>query len=95
MAVWAGQDCSDWDLYFTVVMDSEAADYSIWWTGAEPSYRRGCYETYWFDEVYACEFYIPHGGDNFSLLFSGGFHAIWYEYEWEYNSSWNSWFGGF
>lgn len=94
MAVFAAQNCEDWDLYFTVVADSATADYAIHYTGAEPSVRRGCYESEWFDEVGACEFYLPHGGDNFGMLFAGGFHAVWYEYEWEYNPEWNSWFGG-
>lgn len=93
MALWAAHDCTDWDLYLTVVVEEETSDLALAYTGAEPSTRRGCYETYWFEGVYACEFYLPHGGDNFGLLFAGGFHAIWHEYEWEYNSGWESWFG--
>ena len=94
MALWAAHDCSDWDLYLTVVVDEESADLSVAWSGAEPSDRKGCYETSWFDDVYACEFYLPHGGDKFGLLFAGGFHAVWHELEWDYNPGWNSIFGG-
>lgn len=94
MALWAAHDCTDWDLYLTVVADDDTSDFAIHYTGAEPSLRRGCYDTVWFDDVGACEFYLPHGGDNFAILFGGGFHAIWYEYEWEYAPAWDSWFGG-
>lgn len=93
MALWAAHDCNDWDLYVTVVADSETAEYVLDYTGAEPSVRRGCYEVLLFDEVGACEFFLPHGGPNFGILFEGGFHPIWHEYEWEYNPGWNSWFG--
>ena len=46
------------------------------------------------EEVEACEFVLPHGGKNFGILFKGGFHPIWHEYEWAYNPAWESWFGG-
>jgi len=94
MALWAAQDCSDWDLYLTLVVPKKVGEMALTYTGAEPSYRRGCYETVWFDDVDACEFHMPHGGPNFGVLFQGGFHAIWYEYEWEYAPAWDSWFGG-
>jgi hypothetical protein len=93
MALWAAHDCADWDLYLTVVADGKTGDNALAYTGAEPSERRGCYETVWFEDVGACEFYLPHGGDNFGMLFAGGFHAVWHEYEWEYNPGWESWFG--
>ena len=93
MALWAGQDCKDWDLYLTIVGDQETGNLAVHYTGAEPSLRRGCYDVYDLD-VGACEFYLPHAGDNFGILFAGGFHSIWYEYEWVYNPTWNSWFGG-
>jgi len=93
MALWAAHDCEDWDLYLTLVMERDDTEYALSYTGAEPSWRRGCYETMWFDDVDACEFYLPHGGDNFGILFTGGFHAVWYEYEWEYAPTWDSWFG--
>ena len=95
MALWAAHDCEDWDLYLTVVVDETTSNNALAYVGAEPSYRRGCYETYWFDDVSACEFHLPHGGDNFGILFGGGFHAIWHEHEWEYNPEWDSWFGGY
>ena len=49
MAIWAAHDCSDWDLYLTLVADSATGDNAIAYTGAEPSLRRGCYDTIWFD----------------------------------------------
>ena len=94
MALWAAHDCNDWDLYVTVVAERSTAEMAIAVYGAEPSARRGCYETMWFDDVDACEFYLPHGGPNFGVLFQGGFHALWYEYEWEYAPAYDSWFGG-
>jgi len=94
MALWAAHDCDDWDLYLTIVADSDTSKAAIAYHGAAPSERRGCYETVWFDDVDACEFYIPHNGENFGVLFQGGFHPVWYEYEWVYNpSSYTSWFG--
>ena len=93
MAVWATQDCSDWDLYLTLVFEEDTLDMGLHYTGAEPSLRRGCYQTIWFDTAYACEFYLPHSGENFGLLFYGGFHPIWYEFEWEYAPAWESVFG--
>jgi hypothetical protein len=56
--------------------------------GAENN-RRGCYRP--LDGAIACEFYLPHDGENFGILFTGGFHPIWYEYEWVYNATWKSW----
>ena len=96
MALWAAQDCSDWDLYLTVVYEEETHDITVAYFGAEKSERRGCYWTWWQNRVdaMACEFVLPHGGDNFGILFAGGFHGIWHEYEWEYNPGWESWFGG-
>ena len=94
MALWAGHTCSDWDLYLTVIADEDTSKHAIMYTGAEPSNRRGCYDTF-YEDVGACEFYMPHGGDNFGILLSGGFHPIWHETEWEYNPQWNSWFGGY
>ena len=93
MAFWAAQDCKDWDLYLTLVTDTDTSEMVLAIHGAELSLRRGCYETSLVDEVVACEFLLPHGGHNFSVLFQGGFHPIWYEYEWEYNPARNSWFG--
>ena len=93
MALWAAQDCEDWDLYLTVVVDRDTSEKALTYAGAEPSTRRGCYEAVWFEDVDACEFYLPHGGSNFGMLFQGGFHAIWHEYEWVYNPAWESWFG--
>ena len=84
MALWAANTCSDWDLYLTIVADDDTGKHALAYAGAELSKRRGCYETMQ-EDVGACEFYMPHGGDNFGVLFSGGFHAIWHEHEWEYN----------
>ena len=96
MAIFAAHDCSDWDLYLTLAFDGDSDARAFMYTGAEPSERRGCYQTAWqgYDGG-ACEFFLPHGGDNFGLLFGGGFHPVWHEHEWEYNPQWNSWFGGF
>jgi len=93
MSLWAAHDCVDWDLYLTVVTDRQTSDSSLTYSGAEVSYRRGCYETYMFEDVDACEFYLPHGGENFGILFRGGFHAIWHEFEWVYNpkSEYGTW----
>ena len=44
MALWAAQDCEDWDLYLTVVVDTESAQEVIAVTH-EVSERHGCYET--------------------------------------------------
>ena len=84
MALWAANTCSDWDLYLTIVADDDTGKHALAYAGADLSERRGCYETMQ-EDVGACEFYMPHGGDNFGVLFSGGFHAIWHEHEWEYN----------
>ena len=67
---------------------------AVSYSGAELSDRKGCYETAQFEDVFACEFLLPHGGDNFGILFAGGFHAVWHELEWDYNPGWNSFFGG-
>ena len=54
-------------------------------TGADLSSRYGCYETtsveLSIEVAYACEFYLPAGGENFAILFHGGW-PIYYEYEW-------------
>lgn len=84
MALWASHNCADWDLYLTIVGDEEMEAHALAEVGANLSLRRGCYNP--FEGVIACEFLIPHGAENkFGILFQGGFHAIWYEHEWEYN----------
>ena len=69
MALWAGHDCEDWDLYLTVVADQATGEYALNATGADLSFRRGCFEIQGLDDVSACEFYLPHGGSNFGILF--------------------------
>ena len=93
MALWAAHDCSDWDLYLTFAFDGDTIKHTLTFTGAEPSDRRECGGVP--GGIGACEFYLPHGGDNFGILFTGGFHAIWHEHEWVYNPQWSGWFGGF
>ena len=93
MAIFAAHDCSDWDLYLTLAGDEHTGDHALSYIGAEPSERRGCYDT-WQEDIGACEFYLPHGGNNFGILFGGGFQPVWHEHEWEYSPQWNSWFGG-
>ena len=88
MSLWANHDCSDWDLYLTLIADSDTFNMGLTFTGAETSLRRGCYDIYQLEKIGACEFYLPHGGDNFAVLFEGGYHSVWYEYEWDYNPEW-------
>ena len=48
------------------------------------SERRGCYKTKWIVEVDACEFHLTKDSRDLGLLFKGGYHPIWYEYEWKF-----------
>ena len=36
----------------------------------------------------ACEFYLPKDSRDVAVLFKGGYHPIWYEYEWKFASEW-------
>ena len=91
MVVWANHDCSRHDLYLTLLMSLETAESYVWHTGADFSERSGCYEsseaTDWSGAVYACEFYLPAGGDNFAILFRGD-QLVEYSYEWERKGRW-------
>ena len=69
MAFWASHDCKDWDLYLSLIMDQRVADFTLTYAGAEPSPRRGCYETYSIGQLSVCEFYLPNEGDKFGILF--------------------------
>ena len=51
MALWAAHDCEDWDLYLTVVVDAQTSEKALAYAGAEPSARRGCYDSFWFEDV--------------------------------------------
>ena len=93
MALWASHNCADWDLYLTVVVDKQTSENALTYAGADPSYGHGCYETSISEDAIFCEFYLPHGGDNFGILFQGGFHPIWYEFEWVHNPEYKSLFG--
>lgn len=93
-ALWVTHDCKVWDLYLTVIMSKQSADLAVTWSGAELSDRRGCFEIYNFVFNYACEFYLPHGGDNFGILFATGSLYITHDVEWVYNPGVESFFGG-
>ena len=69
MALWAAQDCADWDLYLTIVVDKKTSEMAMHATGADITYDHGCYETSISDEAIFCEFYLPHGGSPFGILF--------------------------
>lgn len=84
MAVWAGHDCSNWDLYITMIFPREQTEKLITYVGTELSERRGCYTTTWIVEMDACEFYLPANNRDLTLLFKGGYHPIWYEHEWNF-----------
>ena len=82
MAVWAGHDCTHWDLYITLIFPREQTDKILTYAGAALSERRGCYSTMWTVEMDACEFYLSNENRDVGILFRGGYHPIYFEHEW-------------
>ena len=80
-ALWASQDCSDYDLHLTVVLSSAQQDLNVMQYGAELSEKQ-CYELSAYSDAIACEFVLKAGGGNFGLLFNGEFDPVFYEQEW-------------
>merc|ERR1712079_190975 len=57
-ALWADQDCSDFDLILTVIMDEQAENNLIGWIGADLADRKCVKADYWSEGVIACDFEI-------------------------------------
>ena len=93
MALWATHDCDHWDLFLTILFDQYSFRSLVTSTGADLSDRKGCYQIDESREIAACEFYMPNRDDKFGILFAYN-HELQYEIEWDYNPSWNSFFGG-
>ena len=93
-ALWATHDYDQWDLFLTVVMGLQTTESVVATSGADLSDRKGCYEIGESEQVVACEFYMPNRDDKFGILFTGDNHVLQHELEWDYNPSWNSFFGG-
>ena len=81
-ALWAAHDCDDYNLMLTVVIEKKAQANLITYVGAELS-DEGCSESAQFDNLIICQFQLLAGGDNFAMLFKGGFTPIFYTLAWE------------
>lgn len=87
-ALWAQQDCRDFDLILTVLLDEEARANLAGWIGADLT-EKGCVSADHFNEgVVACEFDLPARGNKFGMLFSGGFIPVFYTVEWRLAENW-------
>lgn len=81
-ALWVAHDCSDLNLMFTVILDEEAEANAVGYYGAELS-NVGCQRTFYFEGSVACEFELLANGNNFALIFTGGFTPVTYLENWE------------
>ena len=86
-ALWASHDCSDFDLILTVVLNKATQDDFLGFVGADLS-KKGCVDVYWFENTIACEFVLNSRGENFGILFEGGFTPVFYTTEWVRASAW-------
>ena len=81
-ALWAAQDCSNYDMIITVLFDDYTYVNARGYVGADLSKRRCGRADYLGDGMNVCEFEMPAGSDNFGILFSGGFQPIYYVVDW-------------
>jgi len=87
-AIWANQDCKDFDLLLTVMFDAVSEANLVGYVGAEISDKGCVLADYWGEGVFACEYKLPARGEPLGILFQGGFRPIFYTTEWTVASSW-------
>ena len=80
-ALVANQDCSDWTLLLTLVLDRSTQENIIGFSGADLS-SAGCVDLDEFKDTMACEFELESGGNNFGVMFQGGLNPVFYSTEW-------------
>jgi hypothetical protein len=68
-AFWAQQDCKDYDLILTVMLDDVAEANLVGYVGADLSSKGCVLADYWGEGVYACEYELLASGDPFGILF--------------------------
>ena len=56
--------------------------------GADVTENNCVNANYWSTGILACEFKLKAGGDNFGMLFSGGFIPVFYTVEWKLAENW-------
>ena len=87
-ALWANQNCRDFDLTLSIFLDREAEDNFVGVTGAEPT-EKGCYQAIGLDDdTTICEYKLISGGSNFGMLFTGGFKPVFYALDWNLTTVW-------
>ena len=81
-AIWAQQDCLNYDMVLTAIFDAEVDENLLGFTGAELS-NKGCTKaTYWGEGVFACEYILKARALPLGILFKNGFNPIFYTTEW-------------
>ena len=94
-ALWAAQNCRDYDLLITVMLDEMAVNKMIGYVGADLT-DKGCVRAPHYGDVQACEFNIKARTRNFGILFAGGFSPVFYVTEWQedalsWQPAWDWW----
>ena len=87
-ALWAGQDCKDYDLKLTVVLTKETDQNNIGYYGAELD-GDTCRETLYFKGAISCVFTVK-SDSKFGMLFKGGFSPVYYTTEWVRDADYES-----
>ena len=87
-ALWATQNCKDFDMLLTVMFDDATFEHMVGYVGADLS-EKGCLVAdYWGKDVYACEYVLHARGDPLGILFKGGFRPVFYTHEWTVTEKW-------
>lgn len=82
-AIWASQNCKDFDLTITLVFDERAINNLVGFVGDDNGTTDNpCSNNYFFEDVVVCKYTIKALSANFGLLFQGGFSPVFYETEW-------------
>ena len=87
-ALWASQDCKDFDLLLTVMIDEQSEANLVGFAGANLSDKECVIAENWGAGVYACEYDLPANGQPLGILFKGGFRPIYYTTQWTLAQSW-------
>jgi len=88
VALWADQDCKDFDLYLTVMLDEETQANNEGYVGADLTAKGCVIAEYMGEGIYACEYQLIAGGTPLGILFQGGFQPIYYTTQWTKTANW-------
>lgn len=74
-------------MVLTIMLDVEAELNLVGYVGADLTAEECVLADNFGDGIIACEFELKAGGENFGILFKGGFHPIYYTLKWVNNAS--------